>query len=276
MYNLRLLADYNTPPDLYAGLDNAFWIDPHIASQMLLAHLDPTTEAASYPPDQIEATIAWLTQQLGVTAGMRLLDLGCGPGLYTRRWAAQGLQVTGVDFSQVSLLHACQHDPHSTYYCQNYLELALDETFDVVTLISRDFCALTPAQSEQLLDVVRRHLKGGGAFVLDVTTRYQHISGSSTQAWSAYPDGGFWSADPHLLLMHHYERPDVEAVLDQYIIVYPDGRVQAHHNWLHYYSAESITAVLEGHGFRVEGLYSDLRGTPLDDAAPVIGVVARY
>ncbi|MEW8167711.1 MAG: methyltransferase domain-containing protein [Candidatus Thiodiazotropha endolucinida] len=29
-----------------------------------------------------------------------MCDLGCGPGLYTKRFFAQGAEVTGIDFSE--------------------------------------------------------------------------------------------------------------------------------------------------------------------------------
>ncbi len=35
--------------------------------------------------------------------GRRVLDLGCGPGLYARRLEAAGADVTGVDLSRVSI-----------------------------------------------------------------------------------------------------------------------------------------------------------------------------
>lgn len=271
---LDLSIHISRPPALYTGLDNAFWIDPYIASQMLQAHLDPATDAASYRPALIDETVAWLAQHLGLQAGHSLLDLGCGPGLYTRRWSERGLQVTGVDFSQYSLFYACEHDPRSTYYCHNYLDLALGQTFDVVTLISRDLCALTPEQAAQVLGVVRSHLRAGGAFAFDVTTRYQHLHGDS-QAWSVHPEGGFWSPDPYLLMTRHHEVPAADAVLDQSIIIGADWRTQVYHNWLHYFSAQSITALLEANGFVEISLYSDLMGTPLYDNSKVIGVVAH-
>src|SRR5690242_3531145 len=85
------------PPVLFAPGAPRFWTDPHIAGQMLAAHLDPSTDAASRQPATIDAEVAWLVARLGLQAGGRVLDLGCGPGLYSRRLAERGLAVTGVD-----------------------------------------------------------------------------------------------------------------------------------------------------------------------------------
>ncbi len=43
---------------------------------------------------------------LGLGPGSRVLDLGCGPGLYAVRLARRGVRVLGVDASARSLAHA--------------------------------------------------------------------------------------------------------------------------------------------------------------------------
>lgn len=110
--NTRPALDLNTlcrlqeQPPLFAPGAEHFWTDPHIARQMLAAHLDPTTDAASRRPETIQRSVAWIVQTLGLRPGNRVLDLGCGPGLYAIRLAQDGLQVTGVDFSQNSILES--------------------------------------------------------------------------------------------------------------------------------------------------------------------------
>ena len=83
-----------------------FWDDPHISAQMLAHHLDPATAAASRPHAFIDASVDWLRSVLGLGPGSRVLDLGCGPGLYAVRLARRGVRVLGVDASARSLAHA--------------------------------------------------------------------------------------------------------------------------------------------------------------------------
>ena len=74
-------------PALFAPHSAPFWDDPHISQQLLAAHLDPRSDAASRCPDTIDRSVAWLTSQLDLRSCGRVLDLGCGPGLYAERLA---------------------------------------------------------------------------------------------------------------------------------------------------------------------------------------------
>ena len=44
--------------------------------------------------------VGFLADELGLVAGMRLLDVGCGPGRHAHAFAARGIEVVGVDISQ--------------------------------------------------------------------------------------------------------------------------------------------------------------------------------
>lgn len=52
---------------------------------------------ARYRPDYPAAAVEWIMERLGLAAGSRLVDLGCGTGIAARLFAARGLQVTAVD-----------------------------------------------------------------------------------------------------------------------------------------------------------------------------------
>ena len=81
---------------------------------MLEYHLSQETDLASRRLSSIEQVVDWIDEQLDLS-GKTLCDLGCGPGLYTRRFRLKGATVTGVDISTVSLDHAQQEDPKTTY-----------------------------------------------------------------------------------------------------------------------------------------------------------------
>ncbi len=106
--DLAYLQKLQLRPALFAPGEALFWDDPHISEQMLTAHLDAKSDAASRRPQIINGEVAWLIEGLQLDEGAALLDMGCGPGLYASRLAQRGFHVTGVDYSVRSL--ACAQD----------------------------------------------------------------------------------------------------------------------------------------------------------------------
>ena len=271
----RLKALRQKPPVFEPG-EPKFWDDPHISQQLLQAHLDPDVDAASRRPEIIDQTVDWIVERLELVAGDTLLDLGCGPGLYGKRWAKYGLRVTGVDISPASIEYARQHDPAGEYLCQNYLTLDFREAFQAITLIYGDFCALRDEDRDRLLGIVHRALLPGGMFVFDVSTRLYHERSNAGVGWSALDGPGFWKPGPHLVLANTYLYPECDTALDQYLIVEADGTISVYRHWFHYYSVASITAVLARNGFEVVEVCGDLTGAPYTPDSEWIGVVAQH
>ena len=269
---LRGLAD---PPQPWERGEPLFWDDPHIATQMLAVHLDPNTSAASAPPEVVDKRVDWIIRRLDLGRGDSLIDLGCGPGLYARRFATAGLHVTGVDLSENSINYARSQDPVSTYRCENYLKLADTDAYDAAALISGDYCVLTDTERSTLLANIHRALKPGGWLVLDVTTQIHHVRYNCGDGWSVHPEGGFWKAGPYLALMRHYTYPDLDLAVDQYVVIEASGTLTVYRNWFRYFDAATIAAELETFGFTVRDLHGDLAGAPLDPDAGWIGVVAQ-
>ena len=275
--DLSRIRQLQEKPQPFEPGEPLFWTDPHIAKQMLATHLDPSVDAASRRPETIARTTTWITGSLGLRSGDRILDLGCGPGLYAERLAQAGFQVIGVDFSQNSIDYAAaqalQKQIAIQYRCQNYLELDERAVYDAVLLIYGDFCPLSPEQRAKLLANVRAALKPGGCFILDVTTprlRQKHLL---KNGWYA-AGHGFWKPGPHLVLEQGFAYPG-DLFLEEYIVIEEDGKISVYRNWFQEYTPETITAELAAGGLTVESLWSDLTGTPYTPDAEWIGIVAR-
>jgi SAM-dependent methyltransferase len=263
-------------PEPFAPHDAPFWDDPWIARGMLAAHLDPDTDVASRRPETIDATVDHLARVLPLGPGDRLVDLGCGPGLYAQRFATRGISVTGVDLSAGSIAHAVAAARAAgleiDYRVGDYTVDPLDGPYDAAALIYLDFGVLPDAPRDRLLDAVRSALRQGGAFVLDVHAppRWRppdagiHVERS---------DGGFWRPGPHVVVETTYRFGD-DLDLAQYAVIEADA-VTTYRVWDHAYSAAALRALLRRHGLAVEHVWEDLAGTPRRRSSPTLGVVAR-
>jgi len=276
--DLDQLIRLQQKPEPFTAGEELFWNDPYISEQMLATHLNPNTDLASRKQETIGQIVNWLIKHLDLKIGDAVLDMGCGPGLYTSRLAQQGLQVTGVDYSQRSIHYATQSALEQgleiTYRYQNYLTLTDTEQYDLVLLIYGDFCPLSPEQRSQLLQNVKRALKPGGHFVLDVTTRELRRKHGQKNGWYACQKG-FWKPGPHLVLEQGFDYPEQSIYLDQSIVIEADGKLSIYNNWFQDFDSQTITKEMLRAGLRVESLWNDLQGTPFTEGGDWIGVVAQ-
>ena len=271
----QLIGLQQKPAPFTSG-EPLFWDDPHISAHLLEAHLNPDIDAASRNPETIDRSVKWLVENLALKAGDSVLDLGCGPGLYTSRFARAGLQVTGVDYSHRSIEYATkfatENNLNIAYRHQNYLELNDKNRYDVVLLIYGDFCPLNPEQRTTLLNNVYRALKPNGKFVLDVSTREHRKKHGNKNRWQAL-ESGFWKPGPHLVLEEGFDYPEQSIWLDQYTVIEANGKMSVYRNWFQDYTPETITNELAQNGFVVESLWGDLTGTFFTQESEWIGLV---
>ena len=280
---IDMLKDLMKKPAPYEPGEPLFWDDPHISGEMLKAHLDPETDAASRKPETIDRICDWLIEHFGLKPGDRVLDLGCGPGLYTVRLAKRGLKVTGIDYSRRSIeyaRHAAAEQGldieyrYQDYLAQDYLPSDSSERFDLAIMVYCDFPVLSDEKQGILLGRVARALKPGGKFAFDVFTP-EYPSYKETSSWSlSGASGGFWSADPYLTLFRKFHYPETDTWVDQYLIVREDLSVKVYRNWDRVYTPESIRRALAAHEFTVNEVWGGLTGAELGPGAQILGVVA--
>lgn len=110
-----------------------------------------------------------LCSHLNTTPGTNLLDVGCGTGWFTRRLAAAGLEVTGLDVDANALDFAREHSYHGISCVEgNACRLPFpDRLFDqVISMTALCFVADWPRAMAEIVRVTRRR------FVLGLLNRH--------------------------------------------------------------------------------------------------------
>src|SRR5690606_11061234 len=95
-------------PEPWAEGDNIPWNEPGFSARMLKEHLNQAHDAASRRSETIARHVEWIAGEVLGPAPARVLDLGCGPGLYLQALAARGHACRGIDFSPASVAYARQ------------------------------------------------------------------------------------------------------------------------------------------------------------------------
>lgn len=139
-----------------------------------------------------EAEVDFLVAQLGMEPGMRVLDVGCGPGRHALSLAGRGFEVVGVDiaerFTQLATEAAAAADlSGATFVRADARALPFDTEFDrVISLCQGGFGLGGPAADDAgaaadpfnlvpdaaVLGGIRRALRPGGLVGLSAFSSY--------------------------------------------------------------------------------------------------------
>ncbi|MBD7938285.1 class I SAM-dependent methyltransferase [Cytobacillus sp. Sa5YUA1] len=249
-------------PSRFEQADNAFWQNPYIAKQLLKAHLNSDNEGASRSFSFIDKSIDFIQQIAPQKSYQKVLDLGCGPGLYCERLAKKNYTVTGIDFSENSIRYAQEQAKKLNfdidYRYENYMELNDSNNYDLALLIYCDYGALAPVDRSKLLFNIWNSLKNGGQLLLDVFSQNKFDQFKEEQYWSLNENGGFWSKDSYVAIGRNLKYPD-RVTLEQTTVVTKD-KMETYNIWHQYFTKELLIKEVTAVGFTVKEIYDDVSG----------------
>ncbi len=273
------IENINTRPkpfEFYTATD--LWADEHTSKQMLAFHLNENIDVSSRKAEFINRSVEWIASHFSVGAGTKIADFGCGPGLYATKLAQKQADVIGIDFSMRSIQYAQEvaiRDGLSIHYVnQNYLDYEAGERFDLILMIMCDFCALSPFQRRKMLAKFHTFLVPGGSVLLDVYSLNAFEEREETAMYEANLLDGFWSPNKYFGFLNTFKYGSEKVALDKYTLIEAD-RTRTVYNWLQYFSPDELEREIVECGFAVDGIYSDVAGSPFDSEAKEFAVVGK-
>jgi SAM-dependent methyltransferase len=278
--NLMDIINRNPHPQPWEEGEKLPWDDPAFGQRMLKEHLSQQHDAASRRTPRIKKHIAWIHDHVLGGQPARLLDLGCGPGLYAARLTKLGHTVTGIDFSSASITYARQTAEKEhldiQYHLADLRKADFGSGYDLVMFIYSEFNVFRPAEANDILKKAYAALKPGGQIMLEVNTvDAVDQRGNQPSMWYSSKSGLF-SDQPHLCLMDNFWDEEQAVATERFLIVdAKTGEVTRYAFSTQAYTEEQYSELLTQNGFRDLAFYPSLSGVEDAQTDEMYVIVAK-
>lgn len=246
--------------ELFQKSKESIWTDKYISKELLKCHLDESTEGASRSTKKRENILNFISKN--IKPNSKILDLGCGPGLFDFELGKLGHKILGVDFNIESINYANKNKKldNIKYVYENYLEKDFNGKYDVILMIYCDFGALIPSEQKILLRKIYNLLSDNGVFIFDVFETSNKLKPTCNyKKWNFFKGNDFWNKKPYLLLEEVKIFENENAVGNRYFVIDQNtGAKKEFILWNQYYNKVSIDSFLLENRFKVKNIKLDL------------------
>ena len=221
--DLTEIVQRTKKPKPWAEGEKIPWNEPAFSRRMLHEHLSQEHDLASRRAIAIQKHVDWIHSKVLSGRPARILDLGCGPGLYTALLAKSGHECTGVDFSPASIEYAREYAQkmhlHCSYQLQDIREADFGSGYSLGMFIFGEFNVFKPEEAQKILNKVHAALQPGGSLLLEVHTfEVVHQMGLQPAGWYS-SKAGLFSDRPHLCLQENFWEADQSVATQRFFIV---------------------------------------------------------
>lgn len=239
---------------LWSGAYKIPWNDPDFSERMLAEHLSQDHDLASRRCVWIDRQVAWIHRNLLREEMSDILDLGCGPGLYSHRLATLGHRCRGIDFGPASIEYARKCSP-----CQSRCQFVPDDIrhapfggpFDLAMILFGEMNVFSEAEILAILCKCHACLAPKcGRLIVEIQTAEAveclGRGGSSEQEL----ESGLFSARPHRCRTEHRWLPGQQAAIQTFTITETASmETRVYRNTTRAWPADDLTALLKTAGF---------------------------
>ena len=279
---MKLLDFSNLPviPAPWTEGDNIPWNESGFSQRMLKEHLSQDHDAASRRFERIEHQVDWIHHKLLLGRATRILELCCGPGLYTNRLAKLGHNCVGIDYSPASIAYAtdtANGENLDCLYRHQDIRMAEYRTgFGLVMLIYGEFNVFKPSDAREILQKANRALVSNGLLLLEPQT-FASIKKAGRQGNSWYfSKGGLFSEKPHLCLEQRFwDANSTTATTRFFIIDASTGDVTRYALSAQAYTDAQYHSLLAECGFEDVKFFPSLTGTEDESQSEMMVIVAK-
>lgn len=272
----RLLEAVRNPEPFEEGTQ--IWLDPDRAELVLKTHLDENIPGGSKSQEFIDEAVEFICKIAPLASHKKIIDLGCGPGLYSKRLAIKGYEVVGVDFNQHSLDFAVNEAKKAEvdidYRNGDITNIDLDEPFDLALLIYQLYGVFDSEKRRKILQNVHKGLKPGGLLLMDVLSDKSYDNFEQNLLWGLSRKDSLFSDEKHLTLYAALKYPE-KVTLSRNIIVFDNGDLVNYNYWNQNFSMDDLEKEVMEAGFKMEAVFGDVNGESYTEGSECFAVLLR-
>jgi len=238
------------------------WDAPAFSQRILREHLTQSHDAASRRKVKIKKQVDWIQRQILRGKPSRILDLGCGPGLYAAPFTKLGHTYTGIDFSPACIDYARENAPAGcTYQLGDLRQVDYGSGYGLILYIFGALNIVRKAEASSILKKAYAALQPGGVLLLEVSSleAVDQIGNQPSMWYSA--ESSLFSDRPHLCLMENFWDEEQAIATERfYLIDAATGQVTRHAASTQAYDEEQIESLLRETGFGEVAFFPSLTG----------------
>jgi SAM-dependent methyltransferase len=249
------IADRKEIPMPWSEGEKIPWSDPGFSQRMLKEHLSQDHDKASRRIELIDQQVKWIHEEVLKRYSTKILDLGCGPGLYTSRLARIGHQCIGIDYSPAAVLYAGEEASRENLMCSYFREDIRTADYQsglgLVMLIFGEFNVFKPDDARILLEKTYAALNDDGVLLLE-PQKYQSVKkmGQEPRSWYT-SSNGLWAESTHICLQeNNWNEEDAVTTQRYYILDCQTSEVSRHASSTKAYTEDDFNVMLKECGFK--------------------------
>ncbi len=273
------IVNRTAAPEPWAEGEKIPWNEPGFSARMLREHLSQAHDAASRRFAIIDRHVAWIHEHVLGGQPTRVLDLGCGPGLYASRLARLGHTCTGIDFGPASIAYAREEAEREgldcTYQLADLREADFGEGYGLAMLIFGEMNVFRPGDIRKILRKAHAALAPDGVLLLEPHT-FAEVEREGKRAPSWYSSAsGLFSDDPHVVLTESIWDADRAVATNRNIVIdAASGEVSWYPESMQAYTDDGYRGLLSECGFGDVTFYPSLTGEPNEGDYGLFAIVA--
>lgn len=225
MTNLDTITHVPDAGSLWDGMHKIPWNDPAFSAHILAEHLSQDHHLASRKQTVIEAQARWVHANV-LRGPSSILDLGCGPGLYSRLLSGDDHYYVGLDFSPASIDYAAAtHGAPGKreFRLANVVDADFGGPFEVTMMLYGELNVFSPDHCRAIIGRAYASLAPGGRLLIErQRTHAVKGVGQAPDTRTEAESGGLFSDAPYVCLTRNHWYED-EGVALQCFHVQVDG-----------------------------------------------------